>query len=221
MFPLRQLMTSGVAIYICTATAFAEEPAGRDIDYDEINDYVAMFSKAKSPLVTGSATVTLKNEALSLNDVEITLVKDGQVMQTIAIEDDGTIQLPAFSEEEAEQYTLHINQPKGDVALAMNYSVAAPDKQQYSYNELFALLDDANYFIDEMAGFGSLFAPEMEALKFEFDEPSSIEIIDKNSSQVFTTDKDGVITLERDDDLAETNPTIIFKHLPKSVTPED
>ncbi len=221
MFPLKQLVTSGVAIYICTASAFAEEPAGRDIDYDEINDYVALFAKAKSPLVTSSATVTLKNEALSFNDVEITLTKDGRVVQTIAIEDDGTIQLPAFSEEEAEQYTLHINQPKDDVALSMSYGVAAPDKQQYSYNELFALLDDTNLFIDEMAGLGSLFAPTMEALKFEFDQPSSIEIIDKNKSRVYTTDDDGIITLEHDEDLAESNPTVLFKNLPKSVTPED
>ena len=196
----------------------------RDIEYSKVNEYLSVFQRAKSPYIYSKNSLTVKEEGLNLSDVTLTLIDNNTETKTetpITIAEDGTVELPAVTDQQAEKMALRINQPKGAVSFSINFGIETPKTKQVDYRTLFLILEDTNNFIDEMGGMASMFAPTMEELKFTFEQPASIEIRSKNKLQTFNTDDEFVIMIEQDDDLLEENPQVVFSHLAKSMSPED
>ena len=83
----------------------------REIPYSKINPLLSI--ETQSPLIEKTLSVKLTDTALSYEDVNVWLTRDGEIISPISVDSvDGRIQLAALTEQESQRHALRINQPK-------------------------------------------------------------------------------------------------------------
>ena len=188
----------------------------KTINYDELNGLATLATKVKSPYSNIRAWLTLNDDALKLQDVDIWLQRDGQRIASLAVAEDGAIVLPALSEQDAAVTQLHVS-PGGDaVSLSVNASIKPPTDTRVSYRDLFSVLDDAEALMSEMAGAAAWFIPSPNTLIFRFEQAATIQV----GSKQYRTDDEMKIELKVKKSLLKSNPQMIFSHLPTQVEPD-
>ena len=210
------LLTSVLSV---TAQAKSKE---RCIDYDKINNVLyAVDHRARSKYVYSKATLKIKDERIKVADVKMWLVRGTKKIRDIEVRPDRSIDLPTVDPKMADEIQVCMNQAKGAVSVRVDLGVDPPSRQRVSYRELFVLLDDANDFISEMAGFVSWFIADRDVLEFKFDREATIQILSKARPRTFKTSSDLKIAIEHRSAWMEENPDVLFSALPIEMSAED
>ena len=207
------------AFFVITAPgALASE--GREIEYEKINRLLSTVSQSKSPLIQSEIKLEILSDEISYDDVKVSIVNNKQTLQEIPVDlISGTIELPVFEDDLAEQLALKLNQDKESLVVNLNASIKPPSSTTIPYKDLFVVIEDFNQFVRKMAGAMSFLAPKTSSLKFQFDQPAIIEIPANNKNHQFETNSDRAIEVKMSSSLMEENPTVIFSVIPTSIEP--
>lgn len=193
---------------------------GRDIEYEKINRLLSTVSESKSPLIQSEIKLEILSDEISYDDVKVSIVNGDQMLQQIPVDViTGTIELPVFEDDTAKQLALKLNQDKDALVVNLNASIKPPSSATMPYNDLFIVIEDFNRFIKKMAGAMSFFAPKTNALKFQFDQPATIEIPAKKTNYRYETNSDRAIEVKVSSRLMKENPTVVFSVIPVSIEP--
>ena len=193
---------------------------GRDIEYEKINRLLSTVSESKSPLIQSEIKLEILSDEISYDDVKVSIVNGDQMLQQIPVDViTGTIELPVFEDDTAKQLALKLNQDKDALVVNLNASIKPPSSATMPYNDLFIVIEDFNRFIKKMAGAMSFFAPKTNALKFQFDQPATIEIPAKKTNYRYETNSDRAIEVKVSLRLMKENPTVVFSVIPVSIEP--
>ena len=193
---------------------------GREIEYEKINRLLSTVSQSKSPLIQSEINLEILSDAISYDDVKVSIVNGDQLLQQIPVDViTGTIELPVFEEDTAKQLALRLNQDKEALVVNLNASIKPPSSTTMPYNDLFIVIEDFNQFVKKMAGAMAFFAPKTSALKFQFDQPATIEIPANTKAYRYHTDSDQAIEIKTSSRLMKENPTVFFSVIPVSIEP--
>ena len=193
---------------------------GREIEYEKINRLLSTVSQSKSPLIQSEIKLEILSDEISYDDVKVSIVNNKQTLQEIPVDlISGTIELPVFEDDLAEQLALKLNQDKESLVVNLNASIKSPPSTTIPYKDLFVVIEDFNQFIRKMAGAMSFLAPKTSSLKFQFDQPATIEIPANNKNHQFETNSDRAIKIKMSSSLMQENPTVIFSVIPTSIEP--
>ena len=203
---------------ITALAALASE--GREIEYEKINRLLSTVSQSKSPLIQSEIKLEILSDEISYDDVKVSIENNKQTLQEIPVDlISGTIELPVFEDDLAEQLALKLNQDKDSLVVNLNATIKPPSSTTIPYKDLFIVIEDFNQFIRKMAGAMSFLAPKTSSLKFQFDQPATIEIPANNKNHQFETNPDRAIEVKMSSSLMEENPTVIFSVIPTSIEP--
>ena len=193
---------------------------GREIEYEKINRLLSTVSQSKSPLIQSEIKLEILSDEISYDDVKVSIENNKQTLQEIPVDlISGTIELPVFEDDLAEQLTLKLNQDKDSLVVNLNATIKLPSSTTIPYKDLFIVTEDFNQFIRKMAGAMSFLAPKTSSLKFQFDQPATIEIPANNKNHQFETNLDRAIEVKMSSSLMKENPTVIFSVIPTSIEP--
>ena len=193
---------------------------GREIEYEKINRLLSTVSQSKSPLIQSEIKLEILSDEISYDDVKVSIVNNKQTLQEIPVDlISGTIELPVFEDDLAEQLALKLNQDKESLVVNLNASIKPPSSTTIPYKDLFVVIEDFNQFVRKMAGAMSFLAPKTSSLKFQFDQPAIIEIPANNKNHQFEMNSDRAIEIKMSSSLMEENPTVIFSVIPTSIEP--
>ena len=193
---------------------------GREIEYEKINRLLSTVSQSKSPLIQSEIKLEILSDEISYDDVKVSIENNKQTLQEIPVDlISGTIELPVFEDDLAEQLALKLNQDKDSLVVNLNATIKPPSSTTIPYKDLFIVIEDFNQFIRKMAGAMSFLAPKTSSLKFQFDQPATIEIPANNKNHRFETNSDRAIEVKMSSSLMEENPTVIFSVIPTSIEP--
>ena len=211
-------LTLWAFLLIVGPAALASE--GREIEYEKINRLLSTVNQSKSPLIQSEIKLEILSDEISYDDVKVSIVNGNQMLQEIPVDViTGTIELPVFEEETAKQIALKLNQDKDALVVNLNAGIKPPSSTMMPYKDLFIVVEDFNQFIKKMAGAMSFFAPKTSALKFQFDQPATIEIPANTKTHRYDTDSDQAIEIKMSSRLMKENPNVIFSTIPASVEP--
>ena len=211
-------LTLWAFLLIVGPAALASE--GREIEYEKINRLLSTVSQSKSPLIQSEIKLEILSDEISYDDVNVSIVNGDQILQQIPVDViAGTIELPVFEDDTAKQLALKLNQDKDALVVNLNASIKPPSSTMMPYNDLFIFIEDFNQFIKKMAGAMSFFAPKTSALKFQFDQPATIEIPTNKKNYRYDTDSDQAIEIKMSSRLMKENPTVVFSVIPVSIEP--
>lgn len=203
---------------ITALAALASE--GREIEYEKINRLLSIVSQSKSPLIQSEIKLEILSDEISYDDVKVSIENNKQTLQEIPVDlISGTIELPVFEDDLAEQLALKLNQDKDSLVVNLNATIKPPSSTTIPYKDLFIVIEDFNQFIRKMAGAMSFLAPKTSSLKFQFDQPATIEIPANNKNHQFETNSDRAIEVKMSSSLMKENPTVIFSVIPTSIEP--
>lgn len=199
----------------------------REIPYSKINPLLSI--ETQSPLIEKTLSVELTDTALSYEDVNVWLTKEGEIISPISVDAvDGRIQLTALTEQEAQRHTLRINQPKESANINLQLKVLSPPSTSMRYQDIFHLVNDANLLIKTMAGTMAFFAPKVDTLKFHFAEPATVSISAEAAPLEYETEPDTSmgegfqsVSIKQSKHLMEVNPLVVFSVIPESIEPLD
>ncbi len=170
---------------------------GRDIEYEKINRLLSTVSESKSPLIQSEIKLEILSDEISYDDVKVSIVNGDQMLQQIPVDViTGTIELPVFEDDTAKQLALKLNQDKDALVVNLNASIKPPSSATMPYKDLFIVIEDFNRFIKKMAGAMPSFVPKTKALKFQFDQPATIEISAKKTNYRYETNSDRAIEVK-------------------------
>ena len=193
---------------------------GREIEYEKINRLLSTVSESKSPLIQSEIKLEILSDEISYDDVKVSIVNGDRMLQQIPVDViTGTIELPVFEDDTAKQLALKLNQDKDALVVNLNASIKPPSSTTMPYSDLFIVIEDFNRFIKKMAGAMSFFAPKTNALKFQFDQPATIEIPANTKTHRYDTDSDQAIEIKMSSSLMTKNPTVVFSIIPASIEP--
>ena len=203
---------------ITALAALASE--GREIEYEKINRLLSTVSQSKSPLIQSEIKLEILSDEISYDDVKVSIENNKQTLQEIPVDlISGTIELPVFEDDLAEQLALKLNQDKDSLVVNLNATIKPPSSTTIPYKDLFIVIEDFNQFVRKMAGAMSFLAPKTSSLKFQFDQPATIEIPANNKNHQFETNSDRAIEVKMSSSLMKENPTVIFSVIPTSIEP--
>ena len=213
-----------LALLLLPAVLQAEE---RDIPFAKMNPLLSV--ETQSPLIEMKLNVEITDDTLSFEDVKVWLTTDGKILSSIPVDsEDGRIQLLPMTEQEARSHALRINHPKEAVNINFELKVIAPSSTSMSYRDIFYLVDDANLFINIMAGAVALFAPKVDTLKFHFAEPATVTVSAQARPLEFQTGPDPSlnegfhsVSIKQSKDLMDANPIVSFTVIPEAIEPLD
>ena len=141
----------GTFFLITAPGASASE--GREIEYEKINRLLSTVSQSKSPLIQSEIKLEILSNEISYDDVKVSIVNNKQTLQEIPVDViSGTIELPVFEDDLAEQLALKLNQDKESLVVNLNASIKSPSSTTIPYRDLFIVIEDFNQFIRKMAG---------------------------------------------------------------------
>ena len=193
---------------------------GREIGYEKINRLLSTVSQSKSPLIQSEIKLEILSNEISYDDVKVSIVNGDQMLQRIPVDViTGTIELPVFEEDTAKQLALKLNQDKDALVVNLNAGIKPPSSTMMPYKDLFIVIEDFTQFVKKMAGAMSFFAPKTSALKFQFDQPATIEIPTNTKTHRYDTDSDQTIEIKMSSSLMTENPTVVFSIIPESIEP--
>ncbi len=217
-----------VGLVLMVSPFFAAADANHKvIEYSKVNAYVEMLkTNVHSELLYMRSYLQFKDDSIAPDTVKVWLTQNDQFLNDLDLtfnQQQGVyeLDLPYFSEQEAQMIRLHINQDENAIGLAITTGLLPPAQSPMHYRDLFVVLDDVNAFTKKMAGVASWFVPEMDALKFTFEQPATVAIRQEDVVREYTTDNDLAIEIEKDERLMELNPLVEFSQLPTSMSPED
>ena len=160
------------------------------------------------------------SDEISYDDVKVSIVNGDQMLKQIPVDViTGTIELPVFEDNTAKQLALKLNQDKDALVVNLNAGIKPPSSTMMPYKDLFIVIEDFNQFVKKMAGAMSFFAPKTSALKFQFDQPATIEIPANTKTHRYDTDSDQAIEIKMSSSLMTENPTVVFSIIPASIEP--
>ena len=199
----------------------------RDIPFAKMNPLLSV--KTQSPLMEMKLSVEITDDTLSFNNVKVWLAKEGEILSSIPVNpEDGRIQLLPMTEQEARSHALRINHPKEAVNINFELKVVSPSSTSMSYQDIFYLVDDANLFINTMAGAMAFFAPKVDTLKFHFAEPATVTVSAQAEPLEFQTEPDPSlnegfhsVSIKQSKKLMDANPTVSFTIIPEAIEPLD
>ena len=199
----------------------------RDIPFAKMNPLLSV--KTQSPLMEMKLSVEITDDTLSFNNVKVWLAKEGEILSSIPVNpEDGRIQLLPMTEQEARSHALRINHPKEAVNINFELKVVSPSSTSMSYQDIFYLVDDANLFINTMAGAMAFFAPKVDTLKFHFAESATVTVTAQAGPLEFQTEPDPSlnegfhsVSIKQSKDLMDANPTVSFTIIPEAIEPLD
>ena len=210
-------LTLWAFLLIVGATVASE---GREIEYEKINRFLSTVSQSKSPLIQSEIKLEILSDEISYDDVKVSIMNGDQMLQRIPVDlITGTIELPVFEEDTAKQLALKLNQDKDALVVNLNAGIKPPSSTMMPYKDLFIVIEDFNQFVKKMAGAMSFFAPKTSALKFQFDQPATIEIPANTKAYRYDTDSDQAIEIKTSSRLMKENPTVVFSVTPVSIEP--
>ena len=200
---------------------------GRDIPYSKMNPLLSV--ETQSPLIQITLSVEITDDTLSFKDVKVWLAKEGEILSSIPVDpEDGRIQLLPMTEQEARSHALRINHPKEAININFELKVVPPTSTSMSYRDIFYLVDDANLFINTMAGAMAFFAPKVDTLKFHFAEPATVTVSAQAEPLEFQTEPDASlnegfhsVSIKQSKNLMDANPTVSFTIIPEAIEPLD
>jgi len=199
-----------------------ENPNHRKVEYNEISSLLDFATNnARSPFIKYVAKIVIKDEEKEISDLNLWISKDEKVIQQVTISEDGVLDLPVYNQQQSKNTWLNINQPKDTVSISMSFEFNIGDRTEVSYYDLFILLDDFNDFMSEMAGMASWLMSDMDAMKFIFDKPATIEFKTKKKHYRYNTNKDNEIVIDVRRKLFKENPLVKFSISPVGMVPED
>ena len=211
-------LTLWAFLLIVGPAALASE--GREIGYEKINRLLSTVSQSKSPLIQSEIKLEILSNEISYDDVKVSIVNGDQLLQQIPVDViTGTIELPVFEDDTAKQLALKLNQDKDALVVNLNASIKPPSSATMPYKDLFIVIEDFNQFVKKMAGAMAFFAPKTSALKFQFDQPATIEIPTNTKTHRYDTDSDQTIEIKMSSSLMTENPTVVFSIIPASIEP--
>ena len=199
----------------------------REIPFSEINPLLSI--ETQSPLIEKTFSVEITDPALSYEDINVWLTKDGEIIAPISVDSvDGRIRLTALTEQEAQRHALRINQPKESANINLQLKVLSPPSTSMRYQDIFHLVNDANLLIKTMAGTMAFFAPKVDTLKFHFTEPATVSISAEATPLVYETEPDTSVgegfhsvSIKQSKQLMDMNPVVVFSVIPESIEPLD
>ena len=199
----------------------------REIPFSEINPLLSI--ETQSPLIEKTFSVEITDPALSYEDINVWLTKDGEIIAPISVDSvDGRIRLTALTEQEAQRHALRINQPKESANINLQLKVLSPPSTSMRYQDIFYLVNDANLLIKTMAGTMAFFAPKVDTLKFHFTEPATVSISAEATPLVYETEPDTSVgegfhsvSIKQSKQLMDMNPVVVFSVIPESIEPLD
>ena len=205
-------------LLIVGPAALASE--GREIEYEKINRLLSTVSQSKSPLIQSEIKLEILSDEISYDDVKVSIVNGNQMLKQIPVDViTGTIELPVFEDDTAKQIALKLNQDKDALVVNLNAGIKPPSSTMMPYKDLFIVIEDFNQFVKKMAGAMSFFAPKTSALRFQFDQPATIEIPANTKTHRYDTDTDQAIEIKMSSRLMKENPTVVFSTIPASIEP--
>ena len=213
-----------LALILLPAVLWAEE---RDIPFAKMNPLLSV--ETQSPLIEVKLNVEITDDTLSFEDVKVWLAREGEIVSSIPVDpEDGRIQLLPMTEQEARSHALRINHPKEAVNINFELKVVPPSSTSMSYRDIFYLVDDANLFINTMAGAMAFFAPKVDTLKFHFAEPATVTVSAQAGPLEFQTEPDPSlnegfhsVSIKQSKNLMDANPTVSFTIIPEAIEPLD
>ncbi len=219
---MRWLWLTGYLFAFSNVTAGETEKNHRKIEYTEISTLL-YFAKneTRSPFIKILTKAEIKDKTIILSDLKLWTSRDNKIIEQVPIGTDGSLNLPLYSESLTPKTWLNINQPKGAVSLSISFDFNLGNKTEHTYYDLFILLEDINDFTGEMAGMASWFIPNMDALKFIFEKPATINIVSKKKTYHFKTNKEHEISIDVRRKLMKENPKVVFSIPPIKMEPED
>lgn len=199
----------------------------RDIPFAKMNPLLSV--ETQSPLIEMKLSVEITDDTLSFKDIKVWMAKEGEIVSSIPVDpEDGRIQLLPMTEQEARRHALRINHPKKAVNINFELKVVPPSSTSMSYRDIFYLVDDANLFINTMAGAMAFFAPKVDTLKFHFAEPATVAVSAQAGPLEFQTEPDPSlnegfhsVSIKQSKSLMDANPTVSFTIIPEAIEPLD
>ena len=213
-----------LASLVLPALLQAEE---RDIPYAKMNPLLSV--ETQSSLIQIKLSVEITDDTLSFGDVKVWLAKEDEILSSIPVDpEDGRIQLLPMTEQEARSHALRINHSKEAVNINFELKVVSPSSTSMSYRDIFYLVDDANLFINTMAGAMAFFTPKVDTLKFHFAEPATVTVSAQTGPLEFQTEPDPSlsegfhsVSIKQSKSLMDANPMVSFTISPEAIEPLD
>lgn len=199
----------------------------RDIPFAKMNPLLSV--ETQSPLIEMKLSVEITDDTLSFEDVKVWLAREGEILLSIPVSpENGLIQLLPMTEQEARSHALRINHPKEAVNINFELKVVPPSSTSMSYRDIFYLVDDANLFINTMAGAMAFFTPKVDTLKFHFAEPATVTVSAQAGPLEFQTEPDPSlsegfhsVSIKQSKSLMDANPMVSFTISPEAIEPLD
>lgn len=188
------------------------------VPYKNINKILTLIQQhAKSPYTGLVAKIESENEDLSMTDIQLSIVHNGNLISKTSANEQGLVNFKLLEADVGNDAKIVINQPKGSVSMSLSAGIKKIDSLQVPYVELFSVLNDLEEIANEMIGLPGWMLPDFDYLIFCFDSDSNITLTGEKFLEVYDTDTEHRIKIARNEDIKESNLTIIFSQLPKEV----
>jgi hypothetical protein len=194
-FPRLARLGLAAALLALPLAAFAE---WRDIPYADVAKMPLMLDKVDPQHVYKARLVARPGKGLKAlpADFRLQVKVNGQVLP-VPVAADGTVQLPFRQDWADAGAVVQSNQPKGVVAVSMNFDARTPPGTRMTYAQLTESAPILERGISEMAGMMSFMAPDVKALVLKFEKPghSAVLTLPGGKKKSWTADAKGRIEL--------------------------
>jgi hypothetical protein len=186
--------------------------------YKNINKILTLVKQhTTSPYAGLVATLELNDKALTMQDIQLSIVHKGNVIKQLFPDKHGFVQFELLAQEIAESALVIINQPRGKVAMRLAAGVQPIKSEQVSYDALFSVLDDLENVATDMIGLPSWLLPDLDYLEFYFESQAVITVMGTDLKSTYKSNVEHVIKIEKNADLSHANAMLIFSQLPIDV----
>ena len=185
--------------------------------YKNINKILTLIDQhAKSPYTGLIATLVSDIEDISLDDIELSVMHNEKLLNTIEVDEDGSVEFHLLEKNIGKEAIVHINQPKGTVSLSLLAGVKKINSRQVLYDDIFSVLDDLDKVASEMIGLPTWMLPDLDYLAFHFNSAAVITLTGIGIHEIYQSNSEHIIEIERNSDFQES--ILVFTTLPVSVT---
>ena len=194
-FPRLARLGLAAALLALPLAAFAE---WRDIPYADVAKMPLMLDKVDPQHIYKARLVAKPGKGLKAlpADFRLQVKVNGQVLP-VPVAADGTVQLPFRQDWADAGAVVQSNQPKGVVAVNMNFDARTPRGTRMTYAQLTESAPVLERGISQMAGLMSFMAPDVKALVLKFEKPghSAVLTLPGGKKKSWTADAKGRIEL--------------------------
>ncbi len=184
------------------------------MSYCKINKMLAIIDEhAKSPYTGLIATIKPEHSDIQLSDIELAITHNNRPIQTLLINDNGTVNFPLLASDIGRNARLAINQPKGSFALDLTAGVKPITKHKVRYKDVMGVLNDLELVASELVGIPTWLIPDIDHIEFEFKTPATITLQDI----VFKTTDELTIQIERNSNIQASDAELFFSVQPTRV----